>query len=329
MQKLVLCAAMGAALSLAYAPHAHAISGDPVIKAVMTLEDVNTLVIVGENFLRMPVGMRVTLGADGEPGDITSECRSSADRTLLTCTLRGGLPPAGDYMLGITQTLAPQGSVEYPLTIGAQGPVGPQGPQGVAGPQGETGAQGPRGDQGETGAQGPQGETGFQGPQGERGLQGDKGAVGPQGIAGPIGPSGAVGAQGPQGVPGIPGEMGPTGLTGPTGPIGPTGPTGPQGPAGPVVPDARFGTNTEYAASGRGYECTLGEVWLTAGYVASGVPARGQLLPINQYQALFSLLGTTYGGDGSTTFQLPDLRSAAPNGLTYVICMQGIYPSRD
>lgn len=35
----------------------------------------------------------------------------------------------------------------------------------------------------------------------------------------------------------------------------------------------------------------------------------GQLLSINAYQALFSLLGTTYGGDGRTTFALPDLRS--------------------
>ncbi len=34
----------------------------------------------------------------------------------------------------------------------------------------------------------------------------------------------------------------------------------------------------------------------------------GQLLAINQYQALFSLLGTTYGGDGRTNFALPDLR---------------------
>lgn len=34
----------------------------------------------------------------------------------------------------------------------------------------------------------------------------------------------------------------------------------------------------------------------------------GQLLPINQNQALFSLLGTTYGGNGTTTFALPDLR---------------------
>lgn len=38
----------------------------------------------------------------------------------------------------------------------------------------------------------------------------------------------------------------------------------------------------------------------------------GQLLPISQYSALFSLLGTTYGGDGRTTFALPDLRSRSP-----------------
>lgn len=45
----------------------------------------------------------------------------------------------------------------------------------------------------------------------------------------------------------------------------------------------------------------------------------GQLLPINQNQALFSLLGTTYGGNGQTTFALPDLRGRVPihvgNGL--------------
>jgi microcystin-dependent protein len=38
----------------------------------------------------------------------------------------------------------------------------------------------------------------------------------------------------------------------------------------------------------------------------------GQLLPINQNQALFSLLGTTYGGDGSVNFALPDLRGRTP-----------------
>jgi microcystin-dependent protein len=38
----------------------------------------------------------------------------------------------------------------------------------------------------------------------------------------------------------------------------------------------------------------------------------GQLLPINQNQALFSILGTTYGGNGQTTFALPDLRGRVP-----------------
>lgn len=38
----------------------------------------------------------------------------------------------------------------------------------------------------------------------------------------------------------------------------------------------------------------------------------GQLLPINRYQALFSLIGTTYGGDGRTTFAVPDLRGRIP-----------------
>jgi microcystin-dependent protein len=38
----------------------------------------------------------------------------------------------------------------------------------------------------------------------------------------------------------------------------------------------------------------------------------GQILPINQYQALYSLLGTTYGGDGRTSFALPDLRGRTP-----------------
>ncbi|MCP4707979.1 MAG: hypothetical protein GY869_05095 [Planctomycetes bacterium] len=38
----------------------------------------------------------------------------------------------------------------------------------------------------------------------------------------------------------------------------------------------------------------------------------GQELPINQYQYLFSVLGTTYGGDGRTDFGVPDLRGRVP-----------------
>jgi len=73
---------------------------------------------------------------------------------------------------------------------------------------------------------------------------------------------------------------------------------------------------------------TLGEILLFAGVVANGTPAQGQLLPIAQNTALFSLLGTNFGGNGTTTFALPDLRGLAPNGLTYAICDSGVFPSR-
>jgi microcystin-dependent protein len=51
----------------------------------------------------------------------------------------------------------------------------------------------------------------------------------------------------------------------------------------------------------------------------------GQLLPINQNQALFALLGTTYGGDGQTTFALPDLRGRIPmhNGNGHTLGERG------
>jgi microcystin-dependent protein len=58
----------------------------------------------------------------------------------------------------------------------------------------------------------------------------------------------------------------------------------------------------------------LGEIMLVSwNFPAKGWAfCNGQLLPINQNQALFSLLGTTYGGDGRVTFALPDLRDRVP-----------------
>lgn len=57
----------------------------------------------------------------------------------------------------------------------------------------------------------------------------------------------------------------------------------------------------------------------------------GQTLQISQNQALYSLLGTNYGGDGITNFQLPDLRGAVPFQqpyMMYYICISGVYPVR-
>ena len=63
----------------------------------------------------------------------------------------------------------------------------------------------------------------------------------------------------------------------------------------------------------------------------------GQLLPISSNTALFSLLGATYGGDGKSTFALPDLNGTNPLGVNaegeergnYCIAVQGIYPPRN
>ena len=63
-------------------------------------------------------------------------------------------------------------------------------------------------------------------------------------------------------------------------------------------------------------EGTIGEIRIFAGNFAprNWAFCEGQLLPIAQNSALFSILGTIYGGDGRTTFALPDLRGRVPIG---------------
>lgn len=111
----------------------------------------------------------------------------------------------------------------------------------------------------------------------------------------------------------------------------------------------------------------MGEIKMFAGtYAPRGwALCEGQMLPINSNQALFSILGTTYGGDGRTTFALPDLRNRAAVGagsaqgvntrrlgnkdniltnatantvspqnpqvlvVNYIICLVGDYPQRN
>lgn len=73
----------------------------------------------------------------------------------------------------------------------------------------------------------------------------------------------------------------------------------------------------------------LGMIKLFAG---SFVPenyleCNGQMLGVQSYLALFSLLGTTYGGNGQTNFGLPNL-TAPDENLKYIICVQGLYPIR-
>jgi microcystin-dependent protein len=60
------------------------------------------------------------------------------------------------------------------------------------------------------------------------------------------------------------------------------------------------------------------------------MPCEGQSIQITQNQALFALIGTTFGGDGQTSFQLPNLKGKEPApGLQYCLAMQGIFPQRN
>ena len=76
----------------------------------------------------------------------------------------------------------------------------------------------------------------------------------------------------------------------------------------------------------------LGEIRMVGfGFAPKGwAPCNGQTMQISQYQALFSLLGTTFGGDGRSTFLLPDFRGRTaiepgvlPNNPTYVWGQKG------
>jgi microcystin-dependent protein len=219
-------------------------------------------------------------------------------------------------------------SVPYAL-FSANGTPGATGPQGPIGLTGATGAPGP---QGATGSQGPIGLTGATGATGTNGVDGAVGATGPQG---PIGLTGATGATGPQGPIGLTGSAG-TGL--PTGvntgnvvmydaignnwvakniTIGATGGSEPFSIMPPylalnfcIIYQGIYPSNGG-SGSGDNY---IANIQMFAGTFAPGGTylCNGTLLSIAQNTALFSLIGTIYGGNGSTTFALPDLRGRFP-----------------
>lgn len=115
------------------------------------------------------------------------------------------------------------------------------------------------------------------------GGQGTKGDKGDPGVPGPEGP------QGPQGEPGI---QGPPGAQGPK---GDKGDRGPEGPSGFSVAPGCF-------------------MWFCGSTAPNGwLECKGAILQISQYPTLYAAIGTTYGGDGITTFALPDLTK--DNGL--------------
>lgn len=74
-------------------------------------------------------------------------------------------------------------------------------------------------------------------------------------------------------------------------------------------------TTSLYADSPEAY---IGSIWASGlSYCPTNtLPANGKIVNINDYQPLFALIGTIYGGDGKTTFALPNLNGRTPVGLT-------------
>ena len=278
-----------------------------------------------------PQGVQGTQGPTGAQGDQGAQGIQG---------LTGAKGDQGDQ--GVPGTPGAQGPT------GAKGDQGVAGIQGPTGAKGDTGDQGAAGVQGPTGAQGPQGIAGIQGL---TGAQGSVGPTGPQGVQGSVGPTGPQGAQGVQGIAGSTGPQGVQGAVGPTGPKGDKGDQGVPGTNGTGLANGTiagqlpvwngnswvaslplstqslpfdnmqpFNTiNYVIAMEGifpsrNGVEPFIGEIELFAGNFAPRGFALcdGQLLSIAQNTALFSILGTTYGGNGQTTFALPDLRGRVP-----------------
>lgn len=112
-------------------------------------------------------------------------------------------------------------------------------------------------------------------------------------------------------------------IAGPTGPAGQNGAPGPMGPQGPAGGSAS-GTATS------GSTCMLGEIRRFGGDFAprNWHLADGSLFQVMSHTALFSILGSKYGGDGRTTFALPNLNQSGANGPQTIICMEGFFPAR-
>ena len=186
------------------------------------------------------------------------------------------------------------------------------------------GPQGPPGDEGPIGPEGPKGDKGDMGDQGIQGLTGADGATGPEGPKGNKGDMGDQGSQGPKGDKGDPGTLPDTAAINDLITYDGTNwvaknlsisasSTGGSQSVNNMQP--YLALNYVIALQGvfpsrNAVDPFIGEIMLVGFNFAprSWASCDGQLLPISQNAALFSLLGTIYGGDGRTTFALPDLR---------------------
>jgi len=237
---------------------------------------------------------------------------------------------------------------------GNNGIDGNDGAVGATGSQGNAGNNGLDGANGNDGAVGATGLTGAQGIQGIAGIDGQDGATGPIGVTGNTGASGIDGTNGIDGVDGYTPMFGVDYFNGTDGTDGVDGNDGAAGVQGPTGLTGNDGTNGLDGNNGIGINCwdanadgindsledinndgvwdALDCMWILQGagsslpvgviqaYAGSSAPndwlfCDGSAVSRTTYADLFTAIGESYGaGDGSTTFNLPDLRGRVPVG---------------
>jgi microcystin-dependent protein len=279
---------------------------DFVITEAVVDTTTRELLMSGRNF-DPNLALTVYLGSDPTP---LSNC-VVIDTETATCDVSAGLPPGSYHIYVVNDRNRTARGVFY-VTAGAVGPRGPAGPQGPAGSRGPAGPAGP------AGPEGPMGSTG------QTGFTGQPGPAGPQGPVGPAGPTGVVAATSPvtyteatRTVGFLAGSSNGDVLTW----NGTSWVAAPPAPAHFTVSNMQPSLGITYiiATSGifparSGIEPYLGEIEMVGFNFAplGWALCNGQTLSIAQNSALFALLGTAYGGDGVTTFALPDLRGRVP-----------------
>jgi hypothetical protein len=287
-----------------------------------------------------PQGPQGPLGQQGQPGPSGPQGpqgpAGNNGTNGVSFTFRNVFDPNQSYAVNDVVTFNGSAYVAITATQGQNNPTPDQNPSAwsvmaQAGSQGQAGAQGPAGPagpQGNSGPQGPVGATGPAGPAGPTGAQGNPGPTGPQGPQGPPATFTYYGDWNP-GYVYQPGEW----VTHRGAAYLALSTTGGQPPGtdktwlgGPLL-----GGNppTLQVGGSPSIPCYLGEVRLFPYVIQNGqwLPADGRALAIDQYAALFSVLLSTYGGDGRTYFNLPDYRSGAPNKSEYQMCVaNGLLP---
>ena len=212
--------------------------------------------------------------------------------------------------------------------------AGPAGPEGAAGAQGSQGAQGVQGPTGPTGTV----ETSSFYTKAESdsrylpigGTAADSSDLGGVPASGYLTTDGTAANSSELGGVAAAGYLTSTGTAANSSELGGSS-------ASAFEPSGNFGSSSLTFGQGNeaGATCTVGEVVLDAGvvYANNWLPADGRVIPISGNTALFSLVGITYGGNGTTNFGLPNLSyldphsqgngSAAPQ---YIICVSGTFP---